>query len=236
MSKFNCDICHDTGWIKVKKNGNEYLKKCDCVKNDLLIKKSETSNIPKRFIGMELKGYYPVEGYDSQKKVKLLVKEFINDFPAVEKGILFQGNTGVGKTRLLSTIATELFNKNSQLDIFFVDWNEVIRIMRSGESHTFRDFPQINMLIARMTNTDLLLFDEIGASEPSRWVQDNIYYIINNRYNNNKITLFASNYLDKGVDGKPTLQDRIGDRIRSRIFAMAKSVIIKGPDYRQIYE
>lgn len=236
MSKFKCDKCSDTGWIKIEKNGNEYLKKCECIKNDILIKKSELSNIPPRFIGMELKGYFPVKGYDSQKKVKLLVEEFIKDFPAVEKGLIFHGNTGVGKTKLLSSIANELFGKNENIDVYYVDWNEVIRDMRSGESHSFRDFSQINILITRMTNTDLLLFDEIGASEPSQWVRDNIYYIINSRYNNNKTTLFATNYLDKSNDGKLTLKERVGDRIRSRIFEMAKSVVIQGPDYRQIYE
>ncbi len=231
-----CSKCNKTGWIKVAKDGNEYLKKCSCLKHDRVIKKSERSNIPPRFIGFELNSFFPVEGFDSQKRVLQLVTKFIDTFPVVEKGILFQGDTGVGKTRLLSSIATALYKKNENIDIYYADWNEIVREMKSGESHQQRDFSKINGIIERMSNADLLLFDEIGASDPSQWVRDNIYFVINNRYNNSRITLFASNYGDESINGKQTLKDRIGDRIRSRIYAMADSINIKGPDYRKKYE
>jgi DNA replication protein DnaC len=109
----------------------------------------------------------------------------------------------------------------------------MVRLMKSGESHSYRDFSMINELIEKLTNTSLLLMDELGASEPSQWVRDNIYYVINHRYNRKKITLFATNYFDSPSGDNPTLRERIGDRIRSRIYETAKSYVMKGLDYRE---
>ncbi|MEN8154118.1 MAG: ATP-binding protein, partial [Acidobacteriota bacterium] len=197
------------------------------------IEKSEKANIPSRFSGSELSGFLPGNNNDSLKNIKNIVKKFVDDYPTGQKGIMFQGETGVGKTRLLCSIATEIFKKNKNADIYYIDWNEMVREMKSGESHTFRDFTSINSLIQRLISAELLLIDELGASEPSQWVRDNIYFIINNRYNRQKMTLFATNYPDISNDGKPSLSERIGDRIRSRIYEMADTFIVKGIDYRQ---
>ncbi len=233
MNKYNCNICNDTGWETVRKEGKTYLKRCKCIKIDLLLKKSLSSNIPPRFAGSELEHFYPEKGDTSMKKLKESIKKFIDDYPAVQKGIILHGGTGVGKTRLLCTVASEIIKKIPNINIFYVDWNDIVREMKSGESHSFRDFTMINELIERLTNADLLIVDELGASEPSQWVRDNIYYVINHRYNRQKITLFGTNYLDIKHDGHQTLKERIGDRIRSRIFEMATSYNISGVDYRQ---
>lgn len=233
MSRFKCEKCKDTGWTTVNKNDTEYLQKCTCKKTDLLIRKSDRANIPSRFSGSELDHFYPDKDNESYENIKKVVKKFVEDYPAGQKGIIFHGGTGVGKTRLLCTIATEILKKFENTNIYYIDWNEMVREMKSGESHTFRDFTSINSLIQRLISADLLLIDELGASEPSQWVRDNIYFIINHRYNRQKMTLFATNYLDNSIDGKPSLKDRIGDRIRSRIYEMADSFLVKGMDYRQ---
>ncbi len=72
-----------------------------------------------------------------------------------------------------------------------------MREMRSGEDYSSRDYSSIGQLIQRLTTVELLLFDELGASKPSPWVEDNIYFLINRRYNDNRVTIFASNYLDR---------------------------------------
>jgi DNA replication protein DnaC len=105
--------------------------------------------------------------------------------------------------------------------------------MRSGEDAASRDFENIGQLVQRLASAELLLFDELGSSRPSPWVEDNIYFLVNRRYNHNRITLFASNYFDKKLASEETLGERIGSRIRSRLYEMARSVEIMGADYRQ---
>ena len=60
-------------------------------------------------------------------------------------------------------------------------------------------------------------------------------HIINTRYNDKKLTIFTTNYPDERTgDGKETLEDRIGVRVRSRIYEMCKTVVITGEDHRKV--
>jgi len=61
-----------------------------------------------------------------------------------------------------------------------------------------------------------------------------MYHIINTRYNDRKITLFTTNYLDeRRNDREETLDDRIGARLRSRLHEMCRTVQINGEDFRR---
>jgi len=84
---------------------------------------------------------------------------------------------------------------------------------------------------------DVLVLDEIGTSKPTDWVRDTMAHIINTRYNDEKLTIFTTNYVDeRSTEGGETLEDRIGVRLRSRLFEMSKTVIINGEDYRRTFD
>lgn len=234
MKEDICKKCNDTGWVVQKKGETEIAQKCDCQEMDQFLSKCRKANIPQRFLTAKLEDYYPDKDSPSQAKAKKIIEKFINDYPSVTEGLLLQGKTGIGKTRLLCTIATELVKKNMNIDIYYIDWNDLIREMRSGEEHGSRDFNAINQLIKRLYSVNLLLFDEIGASRMSPWVLDNIYYLFNKRYNSQKITVCATNYYDKSIKNQETLIKRIGERIRSRLFEMTQIVEIGGKDLRRL--
>jgi DNA replication protein DnaC len=75
-------------------------------------------------------------------------------------------------------------------------------------------------------------------------VEETVFYIINQRYNQKKLTLFTSNYLDTEEEedtrdsfykkSGDTLVDRIGVRLRSRLYEMCKIVEMWGDDYRKM--
>lgn len=234
MKEKNCTLCNGTGWVIKKKGEYEFAQKCDCQFIDIIILKSKKANIPERFWRTKIE-FMGTEGIpNSQKKAIKIVKKFIGDYPAVgNTGLLLQGSTGVGKTRLLSIIANELMEKFENIDIYYIDWNDLVKEMRSGESHSTRDFFSINQLINKLISVDLLLFDELGASKVSPWVQDNIYYLFNKRYNNQKITTCATNFMDKSINNQEILEDRIGNRIRSRLYEMTKIIEIGEADFRR---
>jgi DNA replication protein DnaC len=231
-----CEHCGGTGWVMIKRENREVAQRCNCQADDIYLTRGENANIPKRFMGFELKTFYPHKEFPSQKKVLKKVQKFIDDYPSVaEKGILFQGRAGVGKTRLLCAVATELMKKIESLDIYYIDWNDLVREMRTGEHHMTRNFSEINRFIEHLTTVELLLFDELGASnisDLSQWIMDSIYYIFNKRYNNQRVTLCAANFFDNPKDGKESLKDRIGERIRSRLYEMTETIVIQGSDRR----
>jgi DNA replication protein DnaC len=232
-----CEKCGGTGWITRTKDDVEVAQRCDCQKIERILSKAEKANIPNRFLTAKLDNYFPAQNNPSQMEIKKVISRFIDDYPAVLKGIILQGAIGVGKTRLLCTIATELLQKIDDLDVYYIDWNDLVREMRSGEAHASRDFDVINQLIFRLTSVDLLLFDELGGSRMSPWVYDNIYYLFNKRYNNKKVTICASNFLDEIPKSEKveTLTQRVGERIRSRLYEMTDAYQLDGSDFRKKY-
>jgi len=228
-----CKCCQGTGWTIKKNKGTEYAVICDCQKPDIFLSKCEKANIPARFIEHDLRAYQTDDLESDQIKAGKVVRKFIDDFPAVETGLLLQGSIGLGKTLLLCSIATEIIRKIEGMDLYYIDWNDLVREMRSGEDHASRDFFAINQLLNKLSEVSLLLFDELGASKVSPWVSDNIYYLFNKRYNNKRMTVCATNFYDDPTEGTESLTDRIGHRIRSRLYEMTKSVEIRGIDFRE---
>ena len=80
----------------------------------------------------------------------------------------------------------------------------------------------------------MLVLDELGASKPTDWVRDTMMQIIGTRYNERRLTIFTTNYGDaRRQPEEETLEDRVGVRLRSRLYEMCKTVAVEGEDYRR---
>ncbi len=226
----HCKKCNGIGWIFTKSDGADNARQCECKREKSVEFLSKQSNIPNRFSGISFKYGYITNNNESQKMIKTIAQKFVTEYPANDKGLLLQGSVGLGKTTILCIIGNELIKKKN--NVYYIDWNDLTRIMGSGEDAGSRDYGKISQLVNKLTSVELLLFDELGASKTSPWVQNYIYYIINKRYNNKLMTLFATNYFDTVSDNNDSLTDRVGDRIRSRLFEITKPVLIRGTDFR----
>ena len=87
---------------------------------------------------------------------------------------------------------------------------------------------------------EVLVLDELGAQNPSTWVRDTVSYVLNYRYNENKVTILTTNYLDEREERRDakvaisdTLSERIDIRMRSRLFEMCKTIKMDGKDFRR---
>ncbi len=88
-------------------------------------------------------------------------------------------------------------------------------------------------MLAPIYESEVLVLDELGASKPTEWVRETMTQIINTRYNDKKVTIFTTNYLDEpGTPHEESLTDRVGVRLRSRLHEMCKVVSVKGDDFR----
>ena len=81
------------------------------------------------------------------------------------------------------------------------------------------------------------MLDELGAVKPTDWVRDTMLQIISTRYNQRKLTILTTNYTDElHHAAEETLEERIGVRLRSRLYEMCKTVMIEGEDYRRRFD
>jgi DNA replication protein DnaC len=82
---------------------------------------------------------------------------------------------------------------------------------------------------------DLLVLDDLGAEKTSEWVEETMNLIVNTRYNERRVTIFTSNYLDIPDDtDSNSLLFRIGHRMRSRLHEMCDFLEMDGADYREL--
>jgi len=234
-----CGKCQGTGWILEDAGGSQVAKRCVCFGDRVKQSLVDQANIPRRYLSCSLDNFEVHN--DSHRDALKISRQFVKNYPAQDVGLVFIGPCGVGKTHLAVAIIQELIRTKDAACIFY-DFRDLIREIQS----TFT--PESNMsesdVLSPVFSSEVLVLDELGAKRTSAWVEETVFYIINHRYNHKKMTLFTTNYPDTEESedkrdsfykkGDESLIDRIGVRLRSRIYEMCKVVEMGGEDYRKM--
>jgi len=226
-----CAHCGGTGWELVEGKG---ARPCRCRVTDRHAQMLAAALVPKRYENCCFDNYQPQgpptsEYGRSQAYAHLSAKLLVNEYPNTDVGLLFIGPCGVGKTHLSAAIIRALVAKG--VPCLFYDFRDLLKEIQDS----YNPVAQTSELrvLAPVYEAEVLILDELGAAKPTDWVRDTMTQIINNRYNDKKLTIFTSNYLDEpSAPNEETLTDRVGVRLRSRLHEMSKIVPIKGDDYR----
>lgn len=225
-----CSICHGGGMEVVPGKG---ARRCRCRLEQQQSKLLEQSRIPRRYENCAFVNYRPAPNNGSQLQAFNLAFKLVSEFPAVNRGLLFMGPVGVGKTHLAAAILRGLVERGASC--LFYEFGALLQEIRDS----YNPVSQASELkvLAPVYEAEVLVLDELGASKPTDWVQDTMMQIIGKRYNDRKLTLFTTNYRDvRQTPAEETLEDRIGTRLRSRLYEMCKTVIIDGEDYRRRFD
>ena len=149
----------------------------------------------------------------------------------MDRGLLFMGPAGVGKTHLAVAIIKGLIGKG--FGGVFCEFGSLLKEIQDSYNPISKS-SELKVL-APVYETDVLVLDELGATIPTDWVRDTMYQIINKRYNDRKLTIFTTNYSDaRRSDRDQVLEDRIGTRLRSRLYEMCIKIVLDGGDYRRV--
>ena len=223
-----CPKCFGTGMEIVRGKG---ARICDCRKLKSKSGQFESVRLPKRYDGFHFHNYKPQTA--SQEAALRLATSLTMEFPAVDRGLLLMGSVGVGKTHLAVSILKGLTERGFKC--LFYEFGSLLKeIQDSFNPNTFTsELSVLNPVL----KADVLVLDELGASKPTDWVRDTMAHVINSRYNDKKLTIFTTNYLDdRRRENEELLEDRIGTRLRSRLFEMSRTVIIDGKDFRRTFD
>jgi DNA replication protein DnaC len=225
-----CAYCFGSGMEVVAGKG---ARRCRCREEGGRTKMTESARIPRRYDGCSLHNYFPAPNNGTQLKAFNYAFRLVREYPAVERGLLFMGTVGVGKTHLSVAILRGLMEKG--VPCLFYEFGSLLKEIQDSYnkiSHTSE-----LRLLAPVYQAEVLVLDELGASKPTDWVRDTMMQIIGTRYNDKKLTIFTTNYLDaRRAATDETLEDRVGVRLRSRLFEMCKTVQIEGDDYRRRFD
>jgi DNA replication protein DnaC len=223
-----CPKCFGAGMEVVPGKG---ARVCECQKknlHDILIAKSK---VPKRYYSCHFQSYKA--STQSQKEAFSYASKLAMEYPAVERGLLLMGTVGVGKTHLAVSIIKGLTERG--FSSLFYEFGTLLKEIQDSYNPNTKSSEL--KILSNVFDAEILVLDEIGASKPTDWVKDTMAHIINTRYNDRKLTIFTTNYMDgRKSDKDETLEDRIGVRLRSRLFEMCRTVKIEGNDFRQTFD
>jgi len=223
-----CPLCFGSGMEIVSGKG---ARPCSCRKQNAHTNHLEKARLPRRYVDCHFHNYKPAN--NTQEKAFHYASSLAMQYPALDNGLLLMGTVGVGKTHLAVSILKSLTERG--FGCLFYEFGSLLKQIQDS----YNSFTQTSELsvLAPVYNADVLVLDELGASKPTDWVRDTMAQIINNRYNDKKLTIFTTNYLDeRRNEREETLEDRIGVRMRSRLFEMCKTVVISGDDYRRSFD
>lgn len=207
-----------------------------------------SAQIPARYEHCEFPNFSP-DPSTSIAEALVRTKAFVDKYPVERDGLLLIGPVGVGKTHLAVATIKELIRQKHARCLFY-DYRHLLKTIQDSFNAS-TPFTEMEVLRPVM-ETEILLFDELGAVRPTDWVQETVSHILNIRYNEKRTTIITTNYADlpplmseteagenltqsQRAMRQDTLGDRIGERMWSRLHEMCRKVELSGPDYRKEY-
>ena len=226
----SCQICNDTYWKSIEVDGVEQVVRCECWRGNVVERLMTDASIPPRFLRAELDNFE--HDMNTQLEAWRKATAFVEAFPVVDRGLLFYGLSGVGKTHLAVGILKAVIRHKGARGFFF-ETRDLLKRIRDTYNASV-DETEMDIL-RPVLEADLLVLDDLGAERTSEWVQETLGLVVNTRYNNRRPTIFTSNLIETSDNTvMHSFIVQLGARTRSRLLEMCDWIEMKGPDIRDI--
>jgi len=139
-------------------------------------------------------------------------------------GFFFWGNIGAGKTHSAAALANHLMQEKLVEVLFLNMPATVTRVKKTFDSPVNNEDKKI---FDRMKDVELLIIDDLGVEKLSDWLSDQIYQIIDHRWQNNKPMILTSN------QSLEDLGNHYKAQVISRIWGCCKSIKFTEEDRRK---
>jgi DNA replication protein DnaC len=231
-------VCDGSGWIL---GPEDVARPCDCREQRLKRGRSKgvMSTLPTRFRGVSY-DRPPVSDMAREMTSRHVVqatKDYVENLDenlVAGRGLWLMGTTGTGKTTLGMLVAKQALAAGKTVGIYFTP-KLLTRIRQTyQEAESNRAY---ETFFREVTSVDLLYIDDLGSERHTDWVVEQLYAVINERYENQRPMLVTSNSdsdVDQDADhGLRQLKEQIGPRTVSRLVEICGDPLpLFGPDRR----
>jgi DNA replication protein DnaC len=217
-------VCDGSGWIL---GPEDVARPCECREARLRRGRNRgvASVIPRKFQGVSFER--PPVSTEIEPMVVRVVRSWVEDMEAnleAGKGLWLMGDTGTGKTTLAMLVSKAALEDSRSVAIYSLP-KLLARIRRTYDSEPGGD--SYLSFFERLTSVDLLHIDDLGAEKRSDWVLEQLYALVNERYEAQRSMLVTTN-LDQ-----QQLEEQIGSRTVSRLVEICGDPLpLFGPDHR----
>lgn len=151
------------------------------------------------------------------------IREYVDALPerlADGDGLWISGGVGSGKTWLAMLVARYAIEQGHSVAIYSVPrlLSEIRRTYDDG------DGPSTLELLDQLTSVSLLVLDDVGTERSNPWVLEQLYTIINERWQEQRSIVLTTN-LDRDA-----MQVQIGEPSVSRLEGMCSLVPVDTPE------
>lgn len=216
-------ICEGNGWILQEDNTTV---PCDCRERQIgkAISRGMGTGIPKKFRGVSF-DRKPIADLDPfvLRPVRAFVEDVERNVDA-GRGMWFMGDVGTGKTSLAMLVSQAVEKAGRSVAVY-----PVTRLLAEIKDTYDSDSTGSYMsLFRRLCSVDLLHLDDLGAEKRTEWVLEQLYAIVNERWQDERSIVVTTNIVDLDE-----LREQIGARTVSRLLEICGDPLpIMGPDLR----
>jgi DNA replication protein DnaC len=219
--------CDGSGWIL---GPEDVARECECRAQRLKRGRVRgvASVIPPRYRGVSFERP-PVSEMARDLETKAAVTEVRAFVEEIDerldrgRGLWLFGDTGTGKTTLAMLVSKKALEAGRSVAIYSLP-KLLARIRRTYDSEPGGD--SYLAFFERLTSVDLLHIDDLGAEKRSDWVLEQLYALINERYETERSVLVTTNLPHE------ELEEQIGTRTVSRLSQICDEVPLFGADRR----
>jgi DNA replication protein DnaC len=203
-------ICDGSGWIL---GPEDVARPCEC--RSRMVSQARLrgidSVIPAKFRGVSFERP-PVT--QMNEIVVRRVREYCGSIEQnldSGRGLWLYGSSGTGKTTLAMLVSRTALEAGRSVAIYSLP-KLLARIRRTFDAQTGEQ--SYADLFERLATVDLLHIDDLGAENRTEWVLEQLYALVNERYESERSLVVTTNLEEQ------ELEDQIGARVVSRLVEM----------------